>query len=111
MLNDNINSILVLLYIETLDVYIAAQVWLKNHQLLVIKEKKQDPASSSIDLTQPLSVWTMVLCHGSERCCKRLSNGPFPVTLCWTRNPKNANIANLPAYNNTLALGQARKEK
>lgn len=39
----------------------------------------------------------MVLCHGSEMCCKRFSKGPFPVTLCCTTNPKNASIANRPA--------------
>nr|BAD10637.1 unknown protein [Oryza sativa Japonica Group] len=38
----------------------------------------------------------MVLCHGSDRCCSRLSKGPFCVTLCCTRNPKNASIASLP---------------
>lgn len=43
-----------------------------------------------------VSVWIMVLCHGSERWSRRLSTGPTWVTEAWTKNPSIAIIARRP---------------
>ncbi len=55
-------------------------------------------------------VCTTVVCHGSPKCSSKFSSGLFPVKLCCTRKPKNANIANLPAAFSTDSQSQPEIE-